>query len=349
MKKYKIEMDKLHWTEEGEENLISRVKANTVQSQPIKRNISVTKYILVAILICLLSVTAYATGILQSAVDVLAPILGGTPVQTEIIANIGRPIGVSDTSDGITISADAIIGDSQNICVVYSIANADGTPFTLPDGVEPQAMFFSSEDGGAAITGGGYGSTKIIDSNSHDGTLQIVEMLSFRESFPVGKNVTAKFANLSYFNNDGEIVLLSDGNWKLRYELNFENVGLTIPVEKQFTRDGLTYKVNEVMISPIAIRANYTVNAVHTWSNSESGKRSEQDEAEVYKFLDCIELIITKLDGTTIDLTKYSGGGLSTENGVTSVFKGTVLDEIVSLNEVASVTVGDIVIDVNIP
>lgn len=174
-----------------------------------------------------------------------------------------------------------------------------------------------------------------------------MEMKSSEESLPLGKNVTAKFSQLSYFNTDGKVVPLSDGKWKLRYELNFENVGVTIPVEKQFTRDSLTFTVNEIMISPIAIKANYTVSEIPNWSNSGSGKMPEQDQKEMYKFLESMELIITKSDGTTIDLTEYSGGGLSPEKDVTFGYKGTVLDEILPLNEIVNVTVGDIVIDIN--
>lgn len=196
-------------------------------------------------------------------------------------------------------------------------------------------------------TGGINGSIGVQDNNETDGILQIVEMKSSEKSLPLGKNVTAKFSQLSYFNTDGKVVPLSDGKWKLRYELNFENVGVTIPVEKQFTRDSLTFTVNEIMISPIAIKANYTVSEIPNWSNSGSGKMPEQDQKEMYKFLESMELIITKSDGTTIDLTEYSGGGLSPEKDVTFGYKGTVLNEILPLNNIVSVTVGDIVIDIN--
>ncbi len=39
------------------------------------------------------------------------------------IDNIGRPIGVSDTHNGITITVDAIIGDNNNVFIVYSVSS----------------------------------------------------------------------------------------------------------------------------------------------------------------------------------------------------------------------------------
>ncbi|WMI80029.1 DUF4179 domain-containing protein [Anaerotignum sp. MB30-C6] len=349
MKQYKNEMDNLHWTQAGKENLINRVKANA-QQEPRKGHFSIGKYVVIAAAVCLFSVTAYATGILQSASDVFAPILGGTPVQTEIIEKIGHPVGASDTSDGITITADAIIADSNHACIVYSIANADGSPFALPEGVLPEDVFFAGGKGGTELPfniGGLNGSSWIADTDNTDGTLQYIEMLSTEKPLPAGKKVTAEFSRLSYFDTDGKAVVLSEGDWKIRYELNFEDVGVKIPVEKEFVRDGLTFTVHEISLSPIALQANYTVDAIPEWSNEESGQLPEQDQKEHFRFMDTIELFITKTDGTIIDLTN-SGGGLSVEDGVTMGYKGTVLEEIVPLNEIVSITVGDVVIDVNI-
>ncbi len=73
--------------------------------------------------------TAYATGTLASAADSLAAVFGAGPAQTELIDQIGRPIGASCTSNGITITADAIIGMRNAYAVVYTIEKDDGTAF----------------------------------------------------------------------------------------------------------------------------------------------------------------------------------------------------------------------------
>ena len=41
---------------------------------------------------------------------------------------MGMPVGASDTDGGVTITADAIIGDTYSYAVVYSIAREDGQP-----------------------------------------------------------------------------------------------------------------------------------------------------------------------------------------------------------------------------
>ena len=71
--------------------------------------------------------TAGATGILRSAVEVFSPLFGGAPAQTEIIDKIGYPVGASDTDNGVTVTADAVMGDAYNAVIVYTISRDDGT------------------------------------------------------------------------------------------------------------------------------------------------------------------------------------------------------------------------------
>ena len=350
MKQYKNEIDNLHWTKEGKENLIRRIETNRQQSRTSNHGFFIRKCALLAITISVVSVTAYATGMLQSASDILGPILGASPIQTEIIEKTGRPVGASDTSEGITITVDAIIGDSSNVCVVYSIGNEDGTPFIVPEGVDPQDVFFASVDSGtefSALMGGLHGSTGVVDIHKDDGTLQVIEKISTTKKLPLGKNVTAKFSELSYFSKEGQVVKISDGEWDIRYKLDFEDTGIHIPVGKSYEKADTTYTVDDISISPIAITAKYTVEGVPDWGDGESGQMSEQQIKETDKFLDSVTLIITKKDGTIVDLTEYSGGSVFPHEDDTICQKGTVLDEIISLDEIATITVGDISVEMN--
>ena len=64
---------------------------------------------------------------------VFTPLFGGAAAQTEVIDKIGRPIGASDTDNGITITAEAIMGDQYNAVIVYTLTRDDGERF-LPEG-----------------------------------------------------------------------------------------------------------------------------------------------------------------------------------------------------------------------
>ena len=88
--------------------------------------------VIAACLTLVLAAGASAAGVLPNPAEVFAPLFGGAAAQTEVIDKIGRPIGASDTDKGITITADAIMGDEYNAVVVYTISRDDGERF-LPE------------------------------------------------------------------------------------------------------------------------------------------------------------------------------------------------------------------------
>ena len=87
------------------------------------------RYLAAAAAVLVLAVgTAGATGILRSAAEVFSPLFGGAPAQTEIIDKIGYPVGASDTDNGVTVTADAVMGDAYNAAVVFTFRTDDGSP-----------------------------------------------------------------------------------------------------------------------------------------------------------------------------------------------------------------------------
>ncbi|MDP9859837.1 hypothetical protein J2S71_001533 [Olsenella profusa DSM 13989] len=94
---------------------------------------------------------------MASAID---DVFFGATTPTDVQDKVERPVAASITSDGITISADAIIGDEGDECnyvVIYSIRRTDGEALgkvdtdsrgtiTL-DGRYPTADFDQSVDG----------------------------------------------------------------------------------------------------------------------------------------------------------------------------------------------------------
>ena len=105
-----------------------------------------------------LTVTAGAAGALKPAAEAFSGLFGiVTPAQTEVIDHIGYPIGASDTDNGITVTADAIMADRYSYAVVYSVVRADGSP--LFEGLEdPLTVQFDDWDLNVAdFQGGGHG------------------------------------------------------------------------------------------------------------------------------------------------------------------------------------------------
>ena len=113
MKDYRETMRDLSFTREQKDAMVEELMA---AAQPAKRQVSHRRVLAIAAAAAMLTltVTAGATGVLPSARDVFSSLFGGDPAQTEIIDQIGHPIGASATADGVTITADAILGDTYS-------------------------------------------------------------------------------------------------------------------------------------------------------------------------------------------------------------------------------------------
>lgn len=339
MSKYNDEMSKLHFTDEGKKNLMKNVKETASQNK-VKSIRKLSKMSVAVACVCLISATAFATGILEPVSDILAPIFGGTAAQTEIIDKIGVPVGASDTDEGITITVEAIMGSKNHVAIVYKLSNEDGSRIVLPEDADQTYLMpiggFSGTD--FKINGGMTGS--LASQMGEDGYFRLIERKSSDTELPNGKNVTATFENLSYFDANGENTIFADGKWKIKYEFSYEDMTTEIPVNQTFERQDLAFYIEQINISPISLDVVYTVNSVPSFMDRPvDGEITDNTERELYAGE--IELLITKTDGTILDMTN-SGGGLKNKETYVIGNKGGVLDEIVPLDEISSITVGEI-------
>ena len=135
-KMYNSALDELRFSEEAKSRMVDRLMAAAEQpEQPVaihrvRRFPRIAAVGVAAALV--LSIGAGATGVFKSASDAFAGVFGPT-ADTEIIDQIGRPIGASDTAGGVTVTAEAILFDGYNYLMTYSIAREDGTAFSVEE------------------------------------------------------------------------------------------------------------------------------------------------------------------------------------------------------------------------
>ena len=185
--RYRDSMDRLHFTQEQKQEMVDRLmEAGPVSS--VRRPLRFRRFAAVGVAAALaLSLgVAGATGALGSAGDAFAGLFGGGPAETEIIDRIGYPIGASATSNGVTITADAIMGDTYSYAIVYSIRRDDGSPLvsdeTLAAGAERDGLLplrFRNYGTQVRTSGGGaHGSSWFYDADPADNAIQFVEMMT---------------------------------------------------------------------------------------------------------------------------------------------------------------------------
>ena len=286
----------------------------------------------------------------------LSQLFGGGPAETEIIDRIGYPIGASATSNGVTITADAIMGDTYSYAIVYSIRRDDGSPLvsdeTLAAGAERDGLLplrFRNYGTQVRTSGGGaHGSSWFYDADPADNAIQFVEMMTQDQPLKPG-TASVKFQDLSvYTDNDYRTSeTLAEGTWRLKFDFAFEDSSISLPAGQSFTLNGMDATLDGVTLSPLSIQVDYTVHQELVWSeNRESGRENEYDREQSYRYFESLPVVITYTDGTTQDLTN-AGGGITPGDGETVCQKSRIFDELRPLDEVASVTVGDIVLPVS--
>ena len=157
MKTYRETMDELRFTEQEKEAMVDRLLE---RGGSRRKGLNLRCAAVAVAAAAVLTVGAGAAVVLTPAGEVFASVLGGAPAQTEILDRMGVPVGASDTHNGVTITADAIIGDAYSYAVVYSIAREDGQPLAedlepLGNGVLP--LTFARADTSVGVTGGSHG------------------------------------------------------------------------------------------------------------------------------------------------------------------------------------------------
>ena len=339
---YKQAMDSLRFTDEQKKSLAEQALRAAEQAAPRRRKPVWRTALIAAAVAAVLAVGAGATGVLKTAVESFSDIFGGSAAQTEIIDKIGRPIGAGDTDNGVTITADAIIGDAYNAAIVYTIRRDDGTPL-LPEGANEKGLLMGGFGGTwLKVTGGSHGSAWLITDGDDDSAIQMVQTIS--ADVPITKRIaTAEFQDLQGWDEAaGEAVTLIEGHWKFRFDVDYEDSSVTLGGGETFTQDGMTFTVDSISVSPIAMRVAYTVDREVQWSDAPSGREPEEDRIQSQRYFENVEILLTKKDGTVLDLSN-SGGSIRPEKGVTVCDKGKIFDEIIPLEELENISVGGIV------
>lgn len=339
---YQQELDALHFTQEQKETIAARA-AQAAQAQmaqkkhhrPVWRTAAIA-----AALAVVLAVGAGASGVLRSAAEVLGPIFGASSAQTEIIDKIGYPVGASDTDNGITITAEAVMGDRYNAAIVYTVCRDDGTAL-LPDGVSAESLLVRGGGTDVQILGGSHGGSWFVDEVPGDDRVQIVQTVSSDQEL-IGAGATAEFENLYWWDESkGESVPVLEGHWKFRFDLDYEDSAFTLDGGQTFAQNGMTFTIDEITLSPVAIKVDYTVDQEVEWSNSGSGQMADEDQAAMKRYFENVEILLTKMDGTVVDFSG-AGGSVSPQDGTTVCSKGTVFSQIIPVEEMASLSVGGV-------
>lgn len=295
--------------------------------------------------------TAMATGVLPLPSDMLSDIFDGPASQTEIIDRIGRPVGASCSNNGVTVTADAIMGDKDMVTIAYTLTFDD--PAALKKLSEPgeNGTIAGSVDGNVYVDGehGGQGQSWLIDKNPNDSSIQYFAQFSVESPGLMGRTVRTHINSLVVPRAGKELPeykKILTGPWDLKFQLNYEDTSVTIPAPKSVNFNGTKATIQEATVSCVGVSVRYNIDRSIENDNN-SGKMSQNME-ESMDAVGNIPLIVTFKDGHVEDATSHSGYFANKlDNGTTDVHKTWPFSQVCDTDKIASVQIGDTVIPMN--
>lgn len=295
--------------------------------------------------------TAMATGVLPLPSDMLSDIFDGSASQTEIIDRIGRPVGASCSNNGVTVTADAIMGDKDMVTIAYTLTFDD--PAALKKLSEPgeNGTIAGSVDGNVYVDGehGGQGQSWLIDKNPNDSSIQYFAQFSVESPGLMGRTVRTHINSLVVPRAGKELPeykKILTGPWDLKFQLNYEDTSVTIPAPKSVNFNGTKATIQEATVSCVGVSVRYNIDRSIEHDNN-SGKMSQNME-ESMDAVGNMPLIVTFKDGHVEDATSHSGYFANKlDNGTTDVHKTWPFSQVCDTDKIASVQIGDTVIPMN--
>lgn len=295
--------------------------------------------------------TAMATGVLPLPSDMLSDIFDGPASQTEIIDRIGRPVGASCSNNGVTVTADAIMGDKDMVTIAYTLTFDDPAALKKLSDPGENGTIAGSVDGNVYVDGehGGQGQSWLIDKNPNDSSIQYFAQFSVESPGLMGRTVRTHINSLVVPRAGKELPeykKILTGPWDLKFQLNYEDTSVTIPAPKSVNFNGTKATIQEATVSCVGVSVRYNIDRSIEHDNN-SGKMSQNME-ESMDAVGNIPLIVTFKDGHVEDATSHSGYFANKlDDGTTDVHKTWPFLQVCDTDKIASVQIGDTVIPMN--
>lgn len=187
MKSYRDTMEDLRFSPEDKAAMTQALLQAAAADQKKTRRRKKPVLIAVAAVLAALC-AACATGVLQDAVAALSARFGSEPEQVELIQEFTQPVLASDTDNGVTITIEAVLGDSENSYILCRMERENGQP-VLPQNEDTKNvangdnhLMFEEGRLNSVIS---YGSSTEIPSEITGDIGASMEMLDFTPSDPV--------------------------------------------------------------------------------------------------------------------------------------------------------------------
>lgn len=310
------------------EALITRMEEVEAKRRPFR-----LKSVLIATVLLLALVgTAYAIGWIPAWTGRFAGIFGERDGQKKLIEEMGVPLGVSSTADGITITAESMLNDGRTMVVLLSAKREDGAPLVPEDAEGFEHLIFG--DGPNSETPEVYRAQRAKEpityfAEYHPGEEEAYCFAYFETAGSLPQEITLSMRELEawYTDHTEPIADYTWIPWKLKIPVQGAKEAQKIAGGETIEAGGETYQLEGLYVSPISVMADYTVLSARPSARRTVVKKNEDGtEAEVtwheMEYGLPLRLKVRLKDGQTIDLST-----ITDNNGITNLMGRIQVDE----------------------
>lgn len=346
---YRQAMDELCFSQVAKARMTRNLRQSLAQQAepgPARRTHWKPRIAAVAVAAALV-VGAGATGGLKTVAQAFAGVFGPT-ADTQVMDQIGYPIGASDTDNGVTVTAEAILFDGYNYLMTYSIAREDGTAFSveeIPQGEGRLNLTWDSADSTIGRnTTGAHGSSYFYDADPTDAAIQYVETMSYHEQAQAGGTVKITLQDLrTVGDRETASQVLAEGTWNLKFQLKAGDLSVRLPVGQTLEWNGMTATIDALVVSPIGYYLRYTVDQQAEPVASGTGQMTQAQEEQWARF--DLPHGLKRTDGTVLSLsdgTGSTGGSMAPQDGKEVCTRGGTFAQTIPVEEIAAFVVGGV-------
>lgn len=336
----------------------------------------------VLLLMCLAGVTSVqAAGVFRALGTALSDLFGPVSAETAQSEGVAAVPGVSCTDAGLTLTAEAVVGDARSCVIVYSLSTVDGDAF------DTAGLVAKSRAGDAYLLSvGGEGdaypllrlafsevearvngempcetSLSLYDADPSDNAVQVMQRLVFGEgqldgAWDAVPAASVRFSRLRTWDTSGEETI-ADGTWGLEVPLAYTQRSCAFTAGQTVSVGGHDAQVAALEMSSVSVHVRYTVDTtplVTYGAPSSEGQGVQPDAGSINREaqrLALASLDVVMQDGERIrvlgiDDGQYVGAmpssiGRNANGQAVVTYDLTLADRVVDLDEVEAVVIND--------
>lgn len=195
----------------------------------------------------------------------------GTPTGG-IGADVGSPIGASATSDGVTITVDAVVGDATNAAIVLTVERADGSDLGTTRAADTGELMVElgiPDEGATSVLEveglTSYSASRFnYDADPDDNAVQVMFCIRAGDSASlIGKTVRLSIPDLRDSGVEGagpdDWPVIAQGPWDIEFVLDYEDSSCAYVADQDVVAyENIEATVTSVRVSKVALSLGFS-------------------------------------------------------------------------------------------